>query len=177
VDGRGWSWTAAARRTALTPPLEGPAAWAPTRIQTHARASLPPPGGFLNIRDAYAHPLFNPTVDARTGFRTRNLLCAAVNDDSGAPIAVLQASGTAGGGRSRRRRPAGARCAVDSTAAAARERTSPLTLERTHPHPRAQALNKRGGADFSAVDEEHLKLFSVHLGNTLAKIRFYEEAK
>jgi hypothetical protein len=44
--------------------------------------------------------------------------------------------------------------------------------------PRApQALNKRDGADFSAVDEQHLRLFSVHLGNTLAKIRYFEEAK
>ncbi|GBG00359.1 cAMP phosphodiesterase [Raphidocelis subcapitata] len=86
-------------------------------------------GGLMNIRDAYSHPLFNPAIDARTGFRTRNILCCAVNDVNNEPIAVLQ------------------------------------------------ALNKRGGADFSAVDEQHLRLFSVHLGNTLAKIRFYEEAK
>ncbi|KIY94196.1 cGMP-dependent 3',5'-cyclic phosphodiesterase [Monoraphidium neglectum] len=97
-------------------------------------------GGLLNVRDAYSHPLFHPGVDAKTGFRTRNILaCAVKHDDCDSePIAVLQA-----------RRGVGA----------------------------AGALNKRGGADFSAVDEQHLKLFSVHLGNTLAKIRFYEEAK
>lgn len=64
---------------------------------------------------------------------------------------------------------------VAAAGAAARARanlTAPLSSPR-----RAQALNKRGGADFSPIDEEHLKLFSVHLGNTLAKIRFYEEAR
>jgi GAF domain-containing protein len=39
-----------------------------------------------------------------------------------------------------------------------------------------QALNKRSGP-FTANDEQHLQLVGVHLGNTLAKSRFYEEAK
>lgn len=32
-------------------------------------------GRLLNIRDAYAHPLFYKGVDELTGFKTRNLLC------------------------------------------------------------------------------------------------------
>jgi hypothetical protein len=50
-------------------------------------------GGLLNVRDAYSHPLFHPGVDAKTGFRTRNILaCAVKHDDCDSePIAVLQA--------------------------------------------------------------------------------------
>jgi hypothetical protein len=40
----------------------------------------------------------------------------------------------------------------------------------------SQALNKLSGS-FTRVDEQHILLFGVHLGNTLAKSRFYEEAK
>lgn len=39
-----------------------------------------------------------------------------------------------------------------------------------------QALNKLSGA-FTEADEQHIQLFGVHLGNTLAKSRFYEEAQ
>lgn len=39
-----------------------------------------------------------------------------------------------------------------------------------------QALNKHSG-HFTKVDEQHIQLFGVHLGNTLAKARFFEEAK
>lgn len=39
-----------------------------------------------------------------------------------------------------------------------------------------QALNKLSGG-FTKVDEQHIQLFGVHLGNTLSKSRFYEEAK
>ncbi|WIA12087.1 hypothetical protein OEZ85_012163 [Tetradesmus obliquus] len=39
-----------------------------------------------------------------------------------------------------------------------------------------QALNKRSGS-FTKLDEQHLQLFGVHLGNTLAKARLYEETK
>jgi hypothetical protein len=71
--------------------------------------------------------------------------------------------------------------ASHSTRARARARTHTQTHTHTHtqhpPLPPGQALNKRGGADFDAADEQHLRLFSVHLGNTLAKLRFYEEAK
>lgn len=156
----------------------------------------------MNIPDAYAHPLFNPAIDAKTGFRTRNMLCCAVQDEmTGSPVAVLQARGVCAwgewGGWPRGSATAqGLGCsplpAVLLRAAGGgpsahgplgvRSSTPPPPGRRPRPPPcprrrRAQALNKRGGADFSAVDEQHLKLFSVHLGNTLAKIRFYEEAK
>jgi adenylate cyclase len=45
----------------------------------------------MNIEDAYSHPLFNPDVDRRTGYRTRNSLTCAITDSSGKPTAVLQA--------------------------------------------------------------------------------------
>lgn len=90
------------------------------------------PGRPLNVRDAYAHPLFCAEADARTGFRTRNMLCCAVPDASD------------------RSRPAAAVL---------------------------QALNKRGGADFSQADERHLGLFSTHLAATLARARLHAEAR
>lgn len=84
-------------------------------------------GQLLNIPDAYQSPLFNPEVDRRTGFRTRNILCCAVSDITGKSVAVLQ------------------------------------------------ALNKRGNArGFTLHDELNLRLFGVHLGNTLAKSRLHE---
>lgn len=39
-----------------------------------------------------------------------------------------------------------------------------------------QALNKNSGP-FTSIDEQHIQLFGVHLGNTLSKSRFFEEAK
>ena len=35
-------------------------------------------GETLNIPDAYSHPKFNPAVDRKTGFQTRNILCVPV---------------------------------------------------------------------------------------------------
>ena len=46
----------------------------------------------MNVADVYAHPLFNPTVDKLTGFRTKSLLCCPIRDMSGKNVAVLQAS-------------------------------------------------------------------------------------
>jgi hypothetical protein len=47
-------------------------------------------GGLMNIPDAYNHPLFNPDIDRATHFRTRNILCTAIQDMSGKNIAVVQ---------------------------------------------------------------------------------------
>lgn len=44
------------------------------------------------------------------------------------------------------------------------------------PPCRTQALNKLSG-QFTPADENLLQLFGVHLGNTLTKSRYYEEAK
>ncbi|KAF0309756.1 cGMP-dependent 3',5'-cyclic phosphodiesterase [Amphibalanus amphitrite] len=38
-------------------------------------------GELLNIRDAYAHPLFYRQMDENTGFRTRNILCFPIKDE------------------------------------------------------------------------------------------------
>ena len=43
------------------------------------------------IADAYRDPRFNPDVDRRTGYRTRNILCAPLRNRSGQVIGVTQA--------------------------------------------------------------------------------------
>lgn len=40
-------------------------------------------GLLLNIKDAYSHPLFYNEVDKHTGFRTRNILCFPIVNESG----------------------------------------------------------------------------------------------
>lgn len=40
-----------------------------------------------------------------------------------------------------------------------------------------QALNKKNGGVFTQADEQNLKLFSTHLGNTLVKAKLAENAK
>jgi len=47
-------------------------------------------GEIVNIPDAYADPRFNPDVDKRTGYRTRNILCLPIRNKAGKIIAVLQ---------------------------------------------------------------------------------------
>ncbi|KAA6428464.1 MAG: GAF and PAS PAC sensor-containing adenylate guanylate cyclase [Trebouxia sp. A1-2] len=48
-------------------------------------------GTSMNIPDAYACGLFNPAIDRKTGFRTRNILCCPISDMSGNHVAVIQA--------------------------------------------------------------------------------------
>lgn len=162
--------------------------------RTHI-SNAPFAGGLLNISDAYKHPLFNSAVDARTGYKTRNVLCCAVPDVDEQPIAVLQVcvnscymlcaacmfAARCGSQPWCGLSPAAAApepACASSLPSALRSAPSPTPTAAPTPAPApCQALNKRGGADFSPVDEQHLKLFSVHLGNTLAKIRFYEEAR
>lgn len=47
-------------------------------------------GGVINVADAYADSRFNPDVDKRTGFHTRNVLCIAMDGYDGHLIGVLQ---------------------------------------------------------------------------------------
>jgi signal transduction histidine kinase len=47
-------------------------------------------GETINIVDAYNDPRFNPEVDKRTGFRTRNMLCMAMKNKDGKIIGVFQ---------------------------------------------------------------------------------------
>jgi putative ABC transport system ATP-binding protein len=51
----------------------------------------------MTVRDAYREPLFNPEIDRRTGFRTRNILCMPVLDSRGEVFAVMQMLNKAGG--------------------------------------------------------------------------------
>lgn len=44
----------------------------------------------MNVPDAYAEPAFNREVDARTGYRTRNVLCMPLFNRSGRTFAVVQ---------------------------------------------------------------------------------------
>ncbi len=48
-------------------------------------------GELLNIRNVYADDRFDPAVDQKTGFKTRNLLCAPVFSRTGEIIGVTQA--------------------------------------------------------------------------------------
>jgi putative ABC transport system ATP-binding protein len=43
-----------------------------------------------NARDAYADPLFDRSIDARTGFRTRSVLAVPIHDAQGGLIGVAQ---------------------------------------------------------------------------------------
>jgi phosphoserine phosphatase RsbU/P len=47
-------------------------------------------GEIVNIPDAYADPRFNPDVDKRTGYHTRNILCLPIRNKNGKIIAALQ---------------------------------------------------------------------------------------
>jgi adenylate cyclase len=51
----------------------------------------------LNVADAYDSPLFNPTVDRETGYRTRSLLCVPMRDGDGRPFAVVTLLNKRGG--------------------------------------------------------------------------------
>jgi adenylate cyclase len=46
-------------------------------------------GETLNIPDAYQHPLFNPEIDQKTGYRTRSILCAPIRNKQNQVIGVL----------------------------------------------------------------------------------------
>jgi putative ABC transport system ATP-binding protein len=54
-------------------------------------------GATLNIPDAYESPLFNREVDQRTGYRTRSILCAPIQDKRGEVFAIAQLLNKAGG--------------------------------------------------------------------------------
>lgn len=47
-------------------------------------------GELLNIKDAYAHPLFYRGVDKETGFRTRNILCFPIKNEKDGIVGVAQ---------------------------------------------------------------------------------------
>ncbi|RCK81389.1 MAG: Adenylate cyclase [Candidatus Ozemobacter sibiricus] len=47
-------------------------------------------GQTINIPDAYADPRFNPEIDKKTGYRTRNILCMPVVNRHGKAIGVTQ---------------------------------------------------------------------------------------
>ena len=55
-------------------------------------------GETLDIKDAYADPRFDGSVDLASGYRTRNLLVAPVRDKSGRIIGVIQILNKAGEG-------------------------------------------------------------------------------
>lgn len=55
-------------------------------------------GETLNIADAYSHPAFNRSVDDKTGFRTKSVLCMPVKDTSHQVFAVAQLLNKKGGG-------------------------------------------------------------------------------
>ena len=54
-------------------------------------------GGTINIPDAYKDERFNPEVDKRTGYRTRNILTMPVKNKEGKTIGVVQVLNKHGG--------------------------------------------------------------------------------
>jgi serine phosphatase RsbU (regulator of sigma subunit) len=54
-------------------------------------------GEIVNIPDAYADDRFNPEVDKRTGFRTRNILTLPIRNKAGKIVAALQLLNKASG--------------------------------------------------------------------------------
>ncbi|KAF4320730.1 hypothetical protein BBO99_00001383 [Phytophthora kernoviae] len=48
-------------------------------------------GETVITNDAYSHPLFDPTLDQKTGFLTKRILCLPVKSPDGAILAVLSA--------------------------------------------------------------------------------------
>jgi putative ABC transport system ATP-binding protein len=55
-------------------------------------------GHALNVRDAYAEPLFNRAVDEQTGYRTHTILCAPIFDRRNLVLGVIQLLNKIGGG-------------------------------------------------------------------------------
>ncbi|XP_076070343.1 uncharacterized protein LOC143042018 isoform X1 [Mytilus galloprovincialis] len=47
-------------------------------------------GNLLNIKDAYAHPMFYRGIDDSTGFRTRNILCFPIKNETDNVLGVAQ---------------------------------------------------------------------------------------
>ena len=47
-------------------------------------------GETVNLEDAYQHPDFNREIDAKSGFRTRSLLCVPIKNSKGNVFAVAQ---------------------------------------------------------------------------------------
>lgn len=54
-------------------------------------------GVAVRIQDAYADPRFNPEVDRRTGYQTRNILCVPMRSPRGEVIGVFQVLNKRGG--------------------------------------------------------------------------------
>jgi phosphoserine phosphatase RsbU/P len=52
-----------------------------------------------NIPDAYSDPRFSAETDRKSGFRTRNILCAPVLDSKGKLLGVIQSINKAGSGQ------------------------------------------------------------------------------
>lgn len=53
-------------------------------------------GQYLNISDAYNHPLFNPELDKQTNYYTRNVLCMPILSSKEQTVAVVQLTNKAG---------------------------------------------------------------------------------
>lgn len=53
-------------------------------------------GQYLNIPDAYNHPLFNPELDKQTNYYTRNVLCMPILSSKEQTVAVVQLTNKAG---------------------------------------------------------------------------------
>ena len=54
-------------------------------------------GEIINIKDAYSDSRFNQSVDKKTGYRTKSILCMQISNKYGQPIGVIQTLNKEGG--------------------------------------------------------------------------------
>ena len=59
-------------------------------LGTGIAGSVAQTGQLINLADPYNDPRFNPEVDRRTGFTTRNLLTVPMLDTAGRRLGVVQ---------------------------------------------------------------------------------------
>lgn len=118
----------------------------------------------VRIADAYTDPRFNPEVDKRTGYQTRNILCAPMRNGRGQVIGVFQVLNKRGGDFT----------ALDEQLLASLSSQAAVAVENAQLHDEVQ----RAYAQLQALDKmkaDFLSTISHELRTPLAPILGYTE--
>ncbi|MBI4840001.1 MAG: GAF domain-containing protein [candidate division NC10 bacterium] len=121
-------------------------------------------GAPVRISDAYTDPRFNPEVDKRTGYQTRNILCSPMRNARGQVIGVFQVLNKRGGDFS----------ALDEQLLASLSSQAAVAVENARLHDEVQ----RAYAQLQALDKmkaDFLNTISHELRTPLAPILGYTE--
>ncbi|MBI2561478.1 MAG: GAF domain-containing protein, partial [candidate division NC10 bacterium] len=121
-------------------------------------------GAPVRITDAYTDPRFNPEVDKRTGYQTRNILCTPMRNARGQVIGVFQVLNKRGGDFS----------ALDEQLLASLSSQAAVAVENAQLHDEVQ----RAYAQLQALDKmkaDFLNTISHELRTPLAPILGYTE--